>query len=93
MEGLVETVGKLMDHFGKAEKRKVDEAKQHTDEEASEPKAADIKKAIDDLATQVGDKLDEFDAQLTKLADGESAQQGSDIKKATPKDPLAGILD
>lgn len=97
IEGLVETVNKLMDHFGSAEKRKAkaEEEKKHTDEEVEEPKAADIQKSIDELTETVAGKLDDLDAQVAKLAESGSSQhnEGDRIQKKANDNPLAGLLD
>ena len=83
VEGLLNTVNKLIDRLDKGEERK--DEKEHTVE--------DVKKAVDEMAADVGDKLDEFDAALDKLADAGSSQQDRDIKKSTDTNPLAGILN
>ena len=83
VEGLLNTVNKLIDRLDRGEERK----------DEKETSAEDIKKAVDELAGRVGDKLDEFDAALDKLADTGSSQQDEDIKKARNADPLAGILN
>lgn len=91
IEGLVATIGELMGHFKATEKAKAKEKEAEHHEEA--PSADDIKKAIDNLAVTVAEKLDEMDVALDKLADSGSSQQDEDIKKTTSDNPLAGLLN
>lgn len=61
-----------------------------------EPTAADLKKSLDKMTeglAAVADRLDDFEADIERLADSGSEQRDGDERKvAKSSDPLAGLL-
>ena len=85
--GSIGTVNGLVDRLDKKNEKEKGEEKDDA------PTADSIKKAVDELAVTVAERLDSIDTDIAKIAEGTSTQDdGPDAIKKTSTDPLAGIL-